>query len=129
MLQILHLENNAGITELVDDSFADLQNLENLSLGSCSIERVATASFNGLWKLVSLDLSQNRIGGNNLSPEVFDSLPDLISLDISGNRMTTIASEYSLFTNLDALEELYMSNIQCTNFSKKIFQPLAKLKG
>ena len=126
-LEILDLSNN-GVDQLFQEQFGNLYNLQNLSLAYCKIKTVSQDAFVGVSGLVSLDMSHNRIGGNNIGNKVFLPLINLRSLNLRGNLMNDISTQFKLFAQLTNLIELDMSDNRCSNLDRNIFSNQTLLK-
>ena len=126
-LTILDLSYTA-MTDIPDGTFVGLDKLTDLSLSHCSLRVFRKSSFSGLSGLLSLDLSHNAIGGNNIGAKFFKPMPRLETLALNSNQLTTIATEYSLFTNLPNLRKLYLNDNNCRNLSLRLFDKLHKLE-
>eukprot|EP00808_Paulinella_micropora_P000098 g10562.t1 len=92
-LQFMYLYQNE-ITE-VTPCLGNLTNLLQLDLNHNSIEGAIPAEWTGMVKLVSLDLSYNKIS----SLPVLSSMPELSLLELSHNILTELPS-FSQLTNL-----------------------------
>ena len=126
-LKVLDLSHTA-MTDIPDGTFEGLDKLTDLSLSYCSLRVFLESSFSGLIGLLSLDLSHNAIGGNNIGAKVFKPMPRLETLALHSNKLTTIATEYSLFTSLPNLRKLYLNDNNCGNLSLRLFDKLHKLE-
>ncbi|XP_014476619.1 PREDICTED: slit homolog 3 protein isoform X2 [Dinoponera quadriceps] len=73
-------------------AFADLYNLEYLSLHSNQLESVTSHALEGLTNLRQLDLSRNHI--SHITNDAIDLLSQLRSLDVSENYMNCIGVEH-----------------------------------
>ena len=126
-LTTLDLSHNSMST-IPQGTFAELNELTTLSLHHCNLRVFTTSSFVGLVSLLSLDLSNNKIGGNNIGVKVFKPMQQLETLKLDHNKLTTIATEYSLFAYLSNLRKLHLSSNDCRNLSVHLFDTLQKLE-
>lgn len=83
---------DCSIENIEHRAFADLYNLEYLSLHSNQLEFITSETLEGLTSLRQLDVSRNHI--YRFTNDAFDMLPRLRSLDISDNYMNCIGVEY-----------------------------------
>jgi len=83
---------DCGIETIEYRAFADLHNLEYLSLSNNQLESVTSNELEGLSNLRYLDLSRNHI--YRITNDAFHALSRLRSLDVSGNRMNCIGVEH-----------------------------------
>lgn len=88
-----HLElRDSNIETIEHRAFADLYNLQRLSLHSNQLKSVTSETVEGLTNLRYLDLSRNHI--NRIPNEVFDTLSHLHTLDVSENYMNCLGVEH-----------------------------------
>ena len=145
-LERLYLSRN-NITNIEDEAFIDLKNLKNLLLSQNKLEKISTNLFAGLVNLEWLNLSQNNL--TELTESSLNTLVKLNTLDLRGNKIVSI-SETSLtnliklqslnlsvnkltkiqniFSNLQELKKLYLSNNQIKTIDDKAFEYLGSLK-
>ncbi|EFN86216.1 slit homolog 1 protein [Harpegnathos saltator] len=83
---------NCGIEKIEYRAFADLYNLQYLSLHSNQLESMTSEVLEGLTNLRQLDVSRNHI--YRITNDAFDMLPQLRGLDVSDNYMNCIGVEY-----------------------------------
>lgn len=102
-LKKLFLFGNRLNFSIDDNLFADLVNLEELSLQKNNLTRVSGASFAGLAKLKYLDLSRNPL--ELIEPSVFADLANLETVKL--NRIN--------FENKQRFEEVYGKRIKFEN--------------
>ncbi|XP_067668135.1 toll-like receptor 4 [Haliotis asinina] len=101
----LNLQNNL-IETLVNDSFKELKNITSLDVSFNSMFELQGTSFAGLSKLEYLDLSSNNISFNATAETVFSPLQRLRSLNISNNTYPMYPRE--LLGSLGSLHSLTM---------------------
>lgn len=82
---------DCAVEKIENGAFADLYNLEYLSLRGNQLDSVTADTVRGLTNLRYLDLSSNHI--YRITNDVFDAMPYLASLDVSENRMNCIGVE------------------------------------
>lgn len=83
---------DCGIENIEYRAFADLYNLEYLSLHSNQLESITSEALEGLTNLRHLDVSRNHI--YRFTNDAFDVLTRLRSLDVSENYMNCIGVEH-----------------------------------
>ncbi|KAF0286989.1 Toll-like receptor 6 [Amphibalanus amphitrite] len=105
-LRELRVQNNS-IRVLPPGLLADLPHLltVNMSSNSLNAQWIRKDTFAGLFRLIVLDLSGNRL--DSLSPDVFEDLSSLQVLDLSSNQLQTLPT--GLFTSLSNLHTLTLS--------------------
>ncbi|EZA60024.1 Slit-like protein 1 protein [Ooceraea biroi] len=84
--------HDCGIERIEHRAFADLYNLQHLSLRSNQLESVTSDALEGLSNLRHLDLSRNHV--YRITNDAFHALSRLRSLDVSENRMNCIGVEH-----------------------------------
>ncbi|XP_029161968.1 uncharacterized protein LOC114933509 [Nylanderia fulva] len=77
--------SHCEITDIDEDAFRRLVNLQQLSLDSNHLTTVKASWFQGLDYLTYLDLNYNNI--HNIEDDVYRNLPNLVDFRISGNRL------------------------------------------
>lgn len=97
---------DCGIETIEYRAFADLYNLQYLSLHSNQLESITSETLEGLGNLRHLDLSRNHI--NRIANDAFDILPWLHSLDISDNYINCFSVEHIAY-KLQYLRSLQVS--------------------
>ena len=127
-LSVLDISYNRNLLTLDSLTFSALNRLTELSISHCSLRVFTTSSFVGLAGLRTLDLSYNDIGGNNIGAKAFKPMQKLQMLNLEHNKLTTIATEYSLFSNLVNLQKLHLNNNDCRNLSLQLFAALHQLE-
>ena len=103
-----------GLRKLVKNQFIGLENLEFLDLGgdrkqkgfSTQLEEIEPGSFNGLNKLDTLDLSDNKL--TRLFANSFQGMPNLTLLFLEGHKLQDI--ENGAFSGLQSLKALYLTS-------------------
>lgn len=77
--------SHCEITDIDEDAFRRLVNLQQLSLNSNHLSTVKASWFEGLDYLTYLDLNYNNI--RDIENDVYRNLPNLVDFRISGNRL------------------------------------------
>ncbi|XP_069502949.1 vasorin [Ambystoma mexicanum] len=84
-LQLLDLSQNK-ISSLPRNTFQSVTNLNNLDLSSNQIREITNETFHGLRRLERLYLNGNQI--QRIDPNAFDTLERLLELKLQNNRLT-----------------------------------------
>jgi Leucine-rich repeat (LRR) protein len=104
----LDLSHNFFGTFALED-FADMENLEDLSLSNTGISELPFGLFAHLQNLKSLNLSQNNL--KEIDFHVFSSLGNLTILDISGNSLSHIEEHEKLKEVLPNLKSIGLEGL------------------
>ena len=126
-LSRLDITDSPDLTIVPANAFselADLSNFTKLGLVRTAIHTVQPGAFDGLTRLVSLDLRFNSL--KSLEDDIFRNLPALESIDLSHNNISTLPKD--IFQGLTKLEELYLYNNDLRTLDKDIFDGLTNLK-
>ena len=134
-----HLSGITGVLDLSNDNiaalragdFSGLGNLQALYLGRNSLTTLPANAFSGLDGLEALALEENR-DLRTLDPNAFSGLVNLRELDLfelgtSPPREETTLPP-NLFSDLSALEWLFLDNTNLAPLPEGIFEGLANLK-
>ncbi|XP_011505423.1 PREDICTED: leucine-rich repeat-containing protein 15-like [Ceratosolen solmsi marchali] len=106
------------ITEIDDDAFRRLENLQQLSLDNNNLKEVRANWFEGLIYLTYLDLNYNSI--EHIDGDVFRNAPDIVDLRLSGNRL--VCFDLDSMPKLKDLKRIFLNNnpkFSCSNAIKK----------
>lgn len=98
--------SHCSISEINNDAFRSLENLQQLSLDNNKLKEVKAAWFERLSSLTYLDLNYNQI--EKIEPEVFRLSPDLVDLRISGNKLHCLDLE--ALSKLRELKRIFVSD-------------------
>jgi len=123
-LNVLDLCRNK-IMSLPDDIFKNLTNLKYLDLQSNQISELPVSLFNSLVSLESLHLDYNEI--TNIPNGLFDNLISLKFLNLSRNQISILPE--GIFKNLVSLEELGLEENHIMSIPKEFFKDLVSLKS
>jgi Leucine-rich repeat (LRR) protein len=123
-LQSLDLGGNP-LNELPLGFFADLSQLQFLSLHSTQLTSLAPGLFDGLTQLQIIDLSDNSI--SNLSVGTLKGLNQLQALYLGGNILNSLPP--AIFADLGQLQLLDLSSLQMDNLSPSFFTGLSQLQS
>ena len=121
-LKTLNLRGNR-ITAIEDNTFLHNSNLEHIHLERNRLTSISNRAFKGLSKLLTLKLKDNHL--NHLSIDAFKDLPQITTLDVSSNYFTDLPFA---ITELETLENLFISNNKITTIPPSILQKCAKLR-
>ncbi|XP_023234991.1 protein toll-like [Centruroides sculpturatus] len=112
-----------SISELEDDVFSDLINLESISLDSNEIEYLPPNLLKNNKLLTRFSCSENKI--STLPTGIFHGLSELRSLTLQKNRLQNLPE--NVFQNLSSLQSLDLSINRLTFLHENIFLPLTNL--
>lgn len=98
-------------------------NTASLYVFENGITDIGEDSFTGLLELQLLDLSQNKI--SSLQKNIFQSVPNLNNLDLSANQIREITNE--TFHGLRRLERLYLNGNRIQHIDPTAFDTLENL--
>ena len=133
-----HLSGITGVLDLSDDNiaalragdFSGLGSLQQLYLGMNSLTTLPANVFSGLDGLEALALEENE-ALRTLDPNAFSGLVNLKELDLyllGGRSGAAIALPPNLFSDLSALEWLYLEDANLAPLPARIFEGLTNLK-
>ncbi|XP_053233602.1 extracellular matrix protein 2 isoform X1 [Podarcis raffonei] len=111
-LQRLYLDGNA----LVHIPIGLPSTLEELKINENQLHAVDEYSFEGLEKLVTLELEGNKLNEANVSPLAFQPLKSLSYLRLGRNKFRTIPQRLP-----NSIEELYLDNNQIEEITEVCF--------
>lgn len=123
-LTILNLSSNSLI-ELPPDLFQAPRLLTHLYLQNNSLRVLAPGLLEGLDQLQILDLSKNDLSSNAVNRDTFTGLFRLVVLNLSHNRLTKIDS--NLFHDLYTLQILNLEHNSIENIAEYAFADLKNL--
>ncbi|XP_014480363.1 PREDICTED: insulin-like growth factor-binding protein complex acid labile subunit [Dinoponera quadriceps] len=123
MLKWLHLDSN--VVPLSGHLFAELGNLQSLSLVFNKINSIPADSFAGLSKLTWLYLGHNDIASVDADSFSYPN-PELLFLWLNNNKITRI--EPGAFASLTELNRLYLDHNKLQDLQAGVFQGLNKLE-
>ncbi len=115
---------NKQIKTVDANTFAELDRLERLDLGSNNLTFIPMKTFDVLIELRELLLSMNQLSSINL--QTFSNLSNLVELDISYNKLTEI--HLGIFDTLLALNELWLNYNRLETIHSRLFSKLINLK-
>ena len=102
--------------------FAELSNLQVLSLGQNGLSDLPVGTFSGLANLETLTLDKNRLG--QLVPGAFSGLSSLKRLFLWGNDLKLRSG---MFAGLSSVEEINLYHSQLTDLPAGVFSELPNL--
>lgn len=114
---------DSGITELREDDFSGLGNLESLRLEHNTLSTLPVGIFTGLSSLTDLTLCCNNL--SQLPEEVFDGLDTLENLQLWSNSLSELPE--GIFRGLSNLEQLGLDSNRLTELPEEIFNGLSSL--
>ncbi len=127
-LQRLDLHTNQPLGELPSKAFANLTKLRELFLYYTGLHQIDSDAFIGLSNLETLDLGLNvKLGGTNIPGKALRCLVNLKTLILSKNKMTAIKTKDPLFSGLQSLNLLDLSDNDCSQIPSDIFTGLGNL--
>ena len=109
------------ISEIDDNAFRKLENLQQLSLDNNKLKEVKASWFEGLSYLTYLDLNYNEI--EKIDGDVFRLCPDLVDLRLSGNRLQCLDLE--AMSKLRELKRIFITDnprFACPNALKRFLE-------
>ncbi len=127
-LQVLDLSHNHLLDTISGGVFTQLVQLTTLKLHHCIIKTIKNDAFDGLWNLITLDLSSNKIGGNSIGNAAMQNLANLKQLHLNNNVMGKIVNQAKLFSGLRNLIYLDLSGNNCETVPVGLFKPLVGLQ-
>ena len=105
--------------------FSKLSHLEVLDLAQNQLETISYDAFDGLGKVLSLDLSTNVL--KTLSHSMSSHLSRLWQLDLDHNQLETIPDD--AFLGLGQLKYLKLSNNRLTSLNATLVSSMSQLNG
>ena len=124
----IHSEN---ITFITNSDLKGCKQIKRLNMQDCRIVNISNNAFNGVTKLVSLDLSQNRLTDlyNGQLPSFLQHLFGLrtLRLRILDEHGEKRSLSYPMIPDLDKLEELHLDGLPDTDFPPQ-YKTLLSLK-
>jgi Leucine-rich repeat (LRR) protein len=106
------------ITDIDDDAFHRLRNLQQLSFDNNYLKEVKANWFKDLAYLTYLDLNYNNI--ERIDKDIFLNAPNIVDLRLSGNRLVCLDLES--LSKLNDLKRIFLNdnpNFGCSNAMKK----------
>lgn len=123
-LRSLSLHYNRDLETIDYDAFANLKQLEHLSLSHNFIQSLDNRVFSYLVSLETLNLIENGI--ESLDENIFSSLENLRHLYLGSNKYELL--DHRLFVGLGNLIELHLPGCVLTNFDLRILDNLPRLE-
>ncbi len=114
---------DSGITELREDDFSGLGNLELLRLEDNSLSTLPVGIFTGLSSLTDLTLCCTNL--SQLPEEVFHGLDTLENLQLWSNSLSELPE--GIFRGLSNLEQLGLGSNRLTQLPEEVFNGLSSL--
>lgn len=104
MLQSIQLADNPFLTIIPENFFANLTNLEQITLNLCNLSALSITVFRGATNLTILDLADNKL--QHLERGLFHDNKLLEELHLENNQLQVLDEQ--IFENLNRLEYLYL---------------------
>ncbi|XP_050674577.1 toll-like receptor 7 [Leptidea sinapis] len=123
-LKVVNLSENA-INYLPEGLFQNSKEIREIYLRNNELELLPKRIFNRLEQLLVLDISVNKLKGDQIEVETFGGLIRLIVLDLSNNVIARISK--NMFKDLFFLQILNLSNNSIGFIEGNAFSPLFNL--
>ena len=123
-LTLLNLELNM-LTALPAGIFSGLAAIKEINLNGNELTGLPAAAFAGLTTLEFVDLSANELAA--IPGGAFDRLARLVNLQLGANKLTRIGLPAGVFSDLTALEELWLNHNDLTSLDAGVFNGLTAL--
>lgn len=117
--------NQKHVDFLPDQVEQNFPNLAIFDARNCSIKSVGSGNFQGLRKLVKLQLDGNQI--EELNGDIFSDLVRLKFLSVTHNKIHNIHEK--CFGNLRAVQSLYLGHNNLKHLHKSVFENLENLRN
>ena len=117
--------NNIG-AYLLEKAFAGMECLRKLTLAHNNIQIIHQSHFPGLLELEKLDLDHNHIG--DIEAGAFSDLQKLKVLNIAHSNLQGPDLIHGLFSELEALEDLFLEHNDIERLQSGVFVGLKELK-
>lgn len=124
MIQRLNIRYNSNLEIIDNDAFSNMKRLVTLDLSNNRIESLDRRIFSGLNNLQVLCLYKNRI--NRIDGNVFSDLKKLTTLNLSDNQLKILDAES--FVGLEYLRTLCFSNNKLSHFEFGILVNLPRIE-
>lgn len=122
-LKVIDLGENS-LNNLLSNSFASLERVQELYLDSCSLTQIHDEAFRGLHTLTTLILERNNL--LEIPSSSFSSISVLRTLNLNSNKIKSIPR--NAFTELINLEELHINYGLFNTLVKGVFHGLHNLR-